>query len=193
MFIAWGATARKINKGSCVFFEGDIPVSFYYLATGQIRMFNTNDEGRDFTQGIFEAGDTFGEPPLLIREPYPASAMAMKDSVILRLAKDRFFRMLDECPDFERLLLLRLSRRLYCKSILSRDIINNNPEHRLLAFLKNYCKNTTTTTTSERMPIPYTRQQLADMLGLRVETVIRTLKAMQQKKQVEIINRKLYI
>ncbi len=191
MLITWGATARKINKGAYVFFEGDMPLSFYYLVSGQIKMVNTNEEGREFIQGIFETGESFGEPPLLIGESYPASAVATKDSVVLRLSKERFFQVIGEYPDIERSILLQLARRLYSKSVIAHEIINNKPEHRLLTFLKNHCKNNSAT--DGRTLIPYTRQQLADMLGLRVETVIRTLKAMHQKRQVEIIDRKLYV
>lgn len=40
--------------------------------------------------------------------------------------------------------------------------------------------------------VPLTRQQLASMTGLRVETVIRTIKKMEQQNIVKIINRKIY-
>ncbi|MBK6785512.1 MAG: helix-turn-helix domain-containing protein [Saprospiraceae bacterium] len=46
--------------------------------------------------------------------------------------------------------------------------------------------------TQQRALIPYTRQQIADFLGLRVETVIRTLIKMEQEKSVEIRKHKLY-
>ena len=46
--------------------------------------------------------------------------------------------------------------------------------------------------TQQRALIPYTRQQIADFLGLRVETVIRTLIKMEVEKSVEIRKHKLY-
>jgi CRP-like cAMP-binding protein len=41
--------------------------------------------------------------------------------------------------------------------------------------------------------IPYTRQQIADMTGLRVETVIRTVKQLQKEGKLEIIQHKIYL
>jgi len=41
------------------------------------------------------------------------------------------------------------------------------------------------------MEIPYTRQEIANFTGLRVETVIRYLTKMKVGKIVEINNRKL--
>ena len=40
--------------------------------------------------------------------------------------------------------------------------------------------------------IPYTRQQIADITGLRVETVIRTIKRMKEMEKIKIINHKIY-
>ena len=41
--------------------------------------------------------------------------------------------------------------------------------------------------------IPYTRQQIADMTGLRVETVIRTVKKLQREGKLEIRQHKIYL
>lgn len=40
--------------------------------------------------------------------------------------------------------------------------------------------------------IDFTRQQMADLTGLRVETVIRAIKALEKKGTIKIINRKVY-
>jgi CRP-like cAMP-binding protein len=39
--------------------------------------------------------------------------------------------------------------------------------------------------------VPFTRQQLADMTGLRVETVVRSIKAMEHKGVLEIEDGKI--
>jgi CRP-like cAMP-binding protein len=41
--------------------------------------------------------------------------------------------------------------------------------------------------------VPFTRQQLADMSGLRVETVIRTVKKMEEDGKLRIVGRKIQI
>ncbi len=74
LLIAYGAVAKKYDKGDFVFYEGD-PCRFYYqILEGKVKMCNYNDEGRIFIQGLFSAGDSFGEPPLFINELYPACA-----------------------------------------------------------------------------------------------------------------------
>ena len=62
------------------------------------------------------------------------------------------------------------------------------PEHRLFTLL-NYYKSKNGN--GGRVLIPYTRQQLADMSGLRVETVIRTVKKMEKEKKLSLEGHKI--
>lgn len=79
-----------------------------------------------------------------------------------------------------------LARRIHNKATTSKDIINQKPEFRIQAFLDS-CKKS-----SQKEMIAFTRQEIANFTGLRVETVIRTLGKMKQKKVVEIVNHKIY-
>ena len=67
---------------------------------------------------------------------------------------------------------------------------NQAPEERILEFLRYFKKKTTST--DDKMPIPYTRQELANLTGLRIETVIRTLRKLSETNKVDIINHKVY-
>ncbi|MCX6186236.1 MAG: helix-turn-helix domain-containing protein, partial [Bacteroidetes bacterium] len=84
---------------------------------------------------------------------------------------------------------LTLARRIYNKTVTARELIHNTPEDKILAFLKSTKKNMNA---NEKNFVNHTRQEIANLTGLRVETVIRTLKKMETEKLVCIINRKLY-
>lgn len=86
--------------------------------------------------------------------------------------------------------LLLLAKKINSKSIISNAIINQNPEFRITAFLNSFKK--TSEYTDDKVLIPYTRQQIANSTGLRVETVIRVFTKMKESNKVEIINRKIY-
>ena len=157
---------------------------------GSIKMFNINSEGREFTQGIYASGESFGEPPLLINLPYPASSEATSNTTVIRLPKENFLTLLDEYPKLKNKMLLLLANRVYSKSVVTKIIINSSPETRVLSFL-NYYKLKYGLQENKNL-IPLTRQQIADHIGLRVETVIRVLLRLKAKGKVEIRNRKLY-
>jgi CRP-like cAMP-binding protein len=191
LLISWGATYKKYRKGEFVFYEGDEALFYYQVENGLIKMSNLNDMGREYVQGNFNAGQSFGEPPLFINEHYPASAMAVEDSTVLRLTKEIFLNILDEYPTIQKKFLVLLAHKVYAKASTAKSVINHTPEERLLSFLNDYRKKQHAT--NEKILIPFTRQEIANFTGLRVETVIRTLSLMRAKKKVEIINRKLYI
>lgn len=189
ILITWGAVAKKFKKGEYIFHEGDHARFYYQILNGTIKMFNANIDGKEFTQSEFKTGQSFGEPPLFIDETYPSSAIACHDSVLLKLSKEKFLEILDEYPMFQKQLITLFAKRIYSKSTTLREIINNTPETRIIAFLNDYKKKSQKE--NEKSEIPYTRQEIANYTGLRVETVIRALAKMKTKKMVQIVERKL--
>ncbi len=191
ILITWGAVYKKFEKHQCIFEEGTHAKYYHQIVEGDVKMFNINEDGKEFIQGIFKKGESFGEPPLFIEETYPASAMTLHDCIILRLNKESFHKLLNEYPQIQANFIHMFARRIYNKSITAKEIANNNPEHRILAFMKSY-KHNNCNDCPERVLIPYTRQEIANFTGLRVETVIRALIKMNEQKIVHIDNRKVY-
>lgn len=188
LLFTWGAIAKEYQKGETLFEEEGMANFYYQVIDGSIKMFNTNEKGKEFTQGYFFSGQSFGEPPLFIDERYPSTAIAFTNSSIIKLSKDKFLRILDEYPSIQKEFLNLMARRIYSKAKTSKDIINQTPAFRLLAFFKTTKK----CPGAARELIPYTRQEIANFTGLRVETVIRALSKMQKEKKIEIINHKIY-
>lgn len=183
---SYGAVVKNYEKGEVLFSEGEKALYYYQVICGSVKMFNTNDDGKEFTQGYFSNGQSFGEPPLFIDEKYPASAMAFQQSEVVKLSREKFLTILDEFPQIQKQFLELMAKRIHNKATSSKDIINQKPEFRIQAFLETYKKS------EEKEHIPFTRQEIANFTGLRVETVIRTLSKMNKKKMVEIINHKIY-
>ena len=188
LLYTWGAIAKEYKKNEVLFSEDEVANFYYQVVEGCVRMFNSNDDGKEFTQGYFNEGQSFGEPPLLIDEKYPSSAVAFCDSKIIKLSKDKFLKILDENPMVLRECLELLAKRIHNKAKTSKDIINQKPEFRILAFLNSHKKGKD----NQRELVPFTRQEIANFTGLRVETVIRTFTKMKAAKKIEIINHKLY-
>lgn len=190
LLYSWGAVAKKYKKNETIFDEDEVANFYYQILEGSVRLFNSNDEGKEFTQGIFCKGDGFGEPPLFINETYPAKAVTIQDSTIIKLSKDKFFKILDEYPSIQKYFLVLLAQKIHSKSRTSKEIINQKPEFRIIAFLNSFKKKSGYT--NEKVLIPYTRQEIANYTGLRAETVIRVFTKMKQTNKVEIVNHKIY-
>ncbi len=190
ILITWGAAVKRYAKNEVIFEEGAMSRFYYQIKEGSVKMFNTNEDTREFTQGVFTDGDSFGEPPLFINELYPATATALTDSIVFKLSKDTFFKILAEYPAIHYAFTQLFAQRVYAKSNSLRDIVNHTPEERIISFLS-ACKKKMQAN-DEKIQIAFTRQEIANFTGLRVETVIRTLKKMEEEHKVTIDHRKLY-
>jgi CRP/FNR family transcriptional regulator, cyclic AMP receptor protein len=186
-----GATLRKYKKDQSIFYEGDKAMYYFQIAEGSIKMVSVNDTGKEFIQGIFKAGDSFGEPVLIIDEPYPATAVANEDSIIIKLNKEFFLDILKENPDIHFRFSQVLAKRIYHKSLIAKEISTYGPEHRIFSVLKIFKKDYNLN--GEAYKVELSRQQIADMTGLRVETVIRSIKKLQEKKLIKIQKGKIYM
>ena len=189
--VAWGANYKKVPAGGIIFQEG-IHCSFYYqLVSGKVRWVNINDDGKEFIQTIIEPGECFGELPLFDDEPFAATAIADEDSVIIRLHRSVFHQLLKESPELHFAFTKLLSQRLRFKFLILKELANHNPENSI-STLFNYFKQSQKNICTKCNRIKLTRQQIADMTGLRVETVIRTIKNLQRKGQLMITKGKVY-
>lgn len=188
LLFTYGAIAKEYKKNDVLFYEDEMANFYFQVVEGCVRMFNSNDEGKEFTQGYFCEGQSFGEPPIFIDEKYPATAVAFQDCKIIKLSKEKFLKILDEYPAIQKQFLKLLAQRIHNKTKTSKDIINQKPEFRIVAFLNAHKKSTG----NNKEVVQFTRQEIANFTGLRVETVIRTLNKMKDDKKIDIINHKIY-
>ena len=188
----YGALKKSFDKNDIIFQEGKLPMHYYQIISGEVKMNNYNDDGREFIQGIFYKGQSFGEPPLFLNQSYPANAIAVEDSEILVLSKDNFLKLLNENPEISLKIIEILAQRLYYKSVIAAEISTQEPEHRILKLIDHGVNYFNFEKSENGYLINLTRQQIGDLTGLRVETVIRAVKALEKKGALKIINRKVY-
>lgn len=190
--LQFGAIKVFYAKGDQVFREGEYANYYYQLIDGEVKMNNFNLDGKEFVQGIFYAGQSFGEPPLLADVKYPAHAEAIMDSHLYKLHKTPFLEMLTARPEIHLQITKTLASRLYYKAIMASELSSQEPEHRILRLLDYLKKHVHHLTEPFSFKVDLTRQQIADLTGLRVETVIRATKSLEQKKALQIRSRKVY-
>jgi CRP-like cAMP-binding protein len=178
LFQRYGARRVALARGATLFDQGTTANSFYQVRTGKVKMVSYNEHGREFVQGLFTEGQSFGEPPFFNDLPYPAAAVAVEDSEVWRCGREAFLRLLAEHPDIHLSLTKVLSGRLIYKSMMLAEIAVEEAEHRLGTLIE-YFRQHDAAAGPAPYRVPFTRQQLADMTGLRVETVVRSIKAME--------------
>lgn len=192
LLLEFGAKKTEYSKGDQVFREGETALNYYQVLSGEVKMNNYNFDGKEFIQGFFGSGQSFGEPPLFADVKYPANAEAVSDCQIIQLHKSQFFHLLTTHPDIHLKMTETLAKRLFYKAIMVAEISSQEPEHRILRILDYFKKHVHQTEGKFTYKVDLTRQQIADLTGLRVETVIRATKALEKKGELKIKNRKVY-
>lgn len=187
-----GASCRDVAAGETVFDEG-APASFYYqLISGRIRWANLLDNGKEVLHRMIEPGESFGELPLFDGEPYAASAIADIPTKVIRLRVESFHELLEERPDIHRSFTKLFVERLRFSFFLSNTLSATSPGF-ILETLIDYFNHKGTYICKKCNRLLLTRQQLANITGLRVETVIRTIKQMERKHKLEVVKGKVFI
>lgn len=186
-----GAAYKKINAGDIIFHEGAECRFYYQLISGCVRWSNIDDEGNEFIQNMIEPGECFGEMPLFDDEPYAATAIADTDCVIARLHKSEFLELLTERPDIHFAFTKMMSQRIRFKFLLIRELANHDPEKSITTLLS-YLKRTRKHVCEKCNKVKLTRQQIANMTGMRVETVIRAIRHLHDKGSLVIEKGKVF-
>jgi CRP-like cAMP-binding protein len=180
----------QYGRDEVVFEQGETATHFFMVGHGKVKMSSFNDQGREFLKGYFSDGQSFGEPPFFNRMPYPATAIAVVDSSVWKVPHDSFIQLLRENFEYHLALTEVLCGRLVYKSVMLTEIAVEEAEHRIATLIE-LMKNESCSDPTQEYRVPITRQQLADMTGLRVETVIRSVKAMESRGLLRIEDGKI--
>jgi len=190
LLLSFGAEIKDYKANEIIFREGESAIYYFQVLKGKIKLNNYSEDGKEFIQNIFSDGQSFGESIIFIDRPYPMNAVTIGGCKIIRLTKSNFLNLIKRNPEVSINIYQCLAERMYYKYIMLYNLSFQNPATKiklLLDYLKSYHENKN----SYSFQVPLTRQQLASLTGLRVETVIRTIKNMEKNKIVKIENRKI--
>ncbi|WBX97843.1 Crp/Fnr family transcriptional regulator [Chryseobacterium gambrini] len=185
-----GATEEHYNMGDYIFRESASPQFYFQIITGEVKLNNYNSDGKEFIQNILTNNDFLGAPMLFLDKSYPMNAMALSPCRILKICKNSFFKLLEMHPDLYTHFCTSMANRLYNKYILMKTISTHNAAERLKEVMQ-LMKQEQENQSPYSFEIPLTRQQLASLTGLCIETTIRTIKKMEKDQMLRIRNRKI--
>lgn len=188
----YGAVLKTYRRHEAIFREQQVAYYYFQIVTGLVKMVNHGEE-HDFIQGIFTEAESFGEPPMIGEFPCPASASAITDVQLLALPRKYFIELLRDHFEIHLNFTIHMCLRVQQKSEILKAINLGQPEERILAVI-DLLKSKLARSQygqGEYFVVPVTRQEIADMTGLRVETVIRKVGLLESQGQLNIAERKI--
>jgi CRP/FNR family transcriptional regulator len=179
-----GAVAHvtSYRRGDLIFSEGDPGEAFIAIVSGRVKVFKSTPAGKEVILEIFGPGDPLGAVAVYERVPFMASALALEDTQCLSIERSEFFRLLEDDPEVVRGLLSGLTIRL---AELTRRLAELAGARVEVRFARLFLKLCDRMGREERegtfVPMPLSRQDLADLTGTTIETAIRLMSRWQKE------------
>ncbi len=179
------------RKKDILFQEDEIAKNLYYLLEGEVQIHNIDSEGKEFLITKVTEYEFLGEPPFLLELRYPATAIVMSETAeIYKFNMNEFNTFMIKNPELLIEFTKRIAKKAYEKTQKIKSIVHQNPQERILNFMKNYKRNLGKCA-DEKVTIDFTRKEIANSTGLVIETVIRTVKKMEKEGKIELVNHKI--
>ncbi|KMQ68789.1 hypothetical protein ACM39_05735 [Chryseobacterium sp. FH2] len=191
LLLSQGAKLCSYDPEEYIFNEGTVAKNYFQIRCGTVKLNNYLEDGKEFIHGFPYEGHCIGESYVFTENKYAVNAVALTNCEIIVLDKNKFLQILLKEPE----LFLKVNKytadRLHFRYIISGFLSISDPLvkiEKLFSYLRKYFGGQS----KHSFLIPYTRQQIAALTGLRVETVIRVVKKMEIQGVVKIDNAKVY-
>jgi CRP/FNR family transcriptional regulator, nitrogen fixation regulation protein len=162
-----------------IFGENEPADYLYKVLSGTVRTYKILSDGRRQVDGFYQPGDIFG---LEFADDHTLSADAISDAKVLVVKRSAVSALAARDPSVAQQLLALTGRELHRVQDRIMLLIKNARE-RVASFLLEMAERTSENNTIE-LPMP--RQDIADYLGLTIETVSRTLTALETASTIEV-------
>lgn len=187
-----GAIIKSFEVGEIIYGEGSGAHYYYQIISGRVRLSNFLEDGKEVLHNVLVGHDCFGEVAIFEAGNHLVTAIADSVCVLLRLRAIDFVALLEEEPIYHAHFMQLVSKDLRFKLFITKLICGACPETILLHLIQ-YLNQAGKLVCPACNRLMLTRQQLANMTGLRVETVIRTLKQLEKSDKLNIIRGKVFI
>ena len=185
---------RSYRKDMIIFMEDELGEGFYYVKSGKVKILHTALDGREHIIHILGSGEVFAEVLLFQKGGYPATAIALEDSVIGVIKNS----------DLEQAVLTYPSIALQLIKVLSQKLLQAQMQIKALAFSDTYARTAENLVNLARkygkqtelgleIDIDMTRQELANLVGTSRETVTRALSSLKKAQIIDLADHKIIV
>lgn len=173
---------KAFKRREVLFEEGDYPRYLYFVNYGKIKVFKTNDDGKEYIVNICKEGDFFGHVDLIKNSRYSESAAALEESAVSLIPKEDFLTLLNANRDVASQLIKMLADNISEKEEQLLHLAYNSVRKRVAdaVILLNQ--------KADKPEINILRDDLARIVGTAKESVIRMLTEFKEDAYIDIVN-----
>ncbi|MBF0458112.1 MAG: Crp/Fnr family transcriptional regulator [Nitrospirae bacterium] len=161
------------RKKEMIFSEGDRSDWFYIVSKGKIKITRQSQDGKELILELIQPNELFGAVAAFKGFPYPANAVAMESSTVLKVSRNDLFKIIDMFPSVMFSIASVLGDRMKNSHDTLKNIALERVESRIASLLLKLAIKSSPD--ALRIDLKLTKQDIADMAGTTVETAIRTI------------------
>ncbi len=180
---------KKYSKKALLFSAAEEARGFFYVLSGEVRVFRMDEKGREIEVVRLKPGDFFGEAAVFAAGQFPAYAEAIKDSEVLYFERDAFFRELEKSPGLARFFLALLARKCLILNERIEALGLRTVRQRLAQYLLSHCSGDKDCL----IELKIKKAELARLLGIASETLSRNLREMSQNGLIDVRGRSIRV
>ena len=170
-----GQPTETFAAGEALFWEGDQAGHIFDVLEGALRVYRIMSDGRRAIMGFIHPGEVLG---VSFQNRYLFTAEAVTDVKIRRFARGRFFTMINESPALRPQLFAILCDEMSAAQDQMLLLGRKTAEERVVSFLLAIHRKSGT---GGEIEVPMSRQDMADYLGLTMETVSRMMTSLNRR------------
>jgi len=171
---------KTFKRRELIFEEGDYPRYLYFLKSGKVKVFKTNEDGKDYIISVNAQGDFVGYVDLIKDSKYTESAAALEDTEVSLIPKEDFQALLHANRDVASQLIKMLANNVSEKEEQLLHLAYNSVRKRVAdAILLLHDK-------EGKGEISILRDDLARIVGTAKESVIRMLTEFKEDGYIDI-------
>lgn len=159
---------RHFPRREFIYQEGKTPRFLYFINSGKVKIFKTNDDGREFIIDVLSAGQFFGYLDLIGGSSHSDSAAALDETSLTIIPAADFLKLLFANRDVAAQLIKMLAGHAAEREEQLLNLAYQNVRKRVAEALLKLQK-------ESRQPLLIYRDDLAALVGTAKESVIRML------------------
>lgn len=171
---------KSYKKGEFVQLAGKHNPRLLVLNRGSVKVSRTSENGDEQILRSLTPGDYIGDMAVFTHLPADYDAIALTDSTFCTLERQNLLELLRTYPELGIKIIADLSLKLNQAESKIESLALKSADERLLQVLQEYAAGQTSFTLS------VTKKDLASQIGVRPETLSRSLKSLQKSGQIEI-------
>ena len=187
--IAALGTKRSFKKESFLFLAGEDARGFYYVTSGEVRVFRMDDSGKEVEIVRLRPEDFFGEAVAIISGKFPAFARAVRDTEVLFFERLAVLRSIRAEPAVAEFFLALLANKCILLNQRIETLSLRTVRQRLAQYLLADCGTERSCSTD----LAIKKSELAKNLGTISETLSRTFRRMERDGLIKVRGRNIRV